>query len=81
LIDDILEILRSVSEQVILPRFKALQQHEIEEKSPGEVADRDCFVASAPRNDKSLDRESRMATQSKTDSLCRKLRWGLSEQR
>jgi fructose-1,6-bisphosphatase/inositol monophosphatase family enzyme len=36
-IDDVLEAMRRTADLVIMPRFRALQDHEIEEKSPGEV--------------------------------------------
>lgn len=36
-IDDVLEIMRRAADAVILPRFRALQADQIDEKSPGEV--------------------------------------------
>ncbi len=39
------ELMRRAADQAILPRYRRLQQSEVEEKSPGEVvtvADRDC---------------------------------------
>ena len=37
MIDDVLEVMRHTADAVILPRFRALQADQIEEKSPGEV--------------------------------------------
>ena len=37
MIDDVLEVLRRTADAVIVPRFRALQADQIEEKSPGEV--------------------------------------------
>ena len=35
--DQVATLMRNVARQVILPRFRALARHEVEEKSPGEV--------------------------------------------
>ncbi len=37
MIDDVLEVMRRTADAVIVPRFRALQADQIEEKSPGEV--------------------------------------------
>ncbi|MDB4986019.1 MAG: inositol monophosphatase [Myxococcaceae bacterium] len=44
LLDEVSEVMRAVAHEVIVPRFRSLEAHEIEEKAPGElvtVADRE----------------------------------------
>lgn len=37
LVDEVADVMRAVASEVIAPRFNALEEHEIEEKAPGEL--------------------------------------------